>query len=387
MSAAEREAIGSRPLRLLLAGGGTAGHVNPLLALADEITARDERAQVLVLGTEQGLESRLVPARGYPLSLIPRVPFPRRPDAAAATFPRDFRRAVALARSAIERLGADAVVGFGGYVATPAYRAAAHAGVPVVIHEQNLRPGLANRLGARRAAGVALTFAATPLTARRGVTVHTGLPLRPDLAALAALDPAARRAERMAAAARLGLDPDRPVLLVTGGSLGAARINEAMAAAASAVTAAGVQVVHAAGRGKDVEIAAAVAAAGPDYHLTAYLDDMASAYAAADLVLGRAGAGTVCEQAALGLPGVYIPLPHGNGEQRLNVTSLEEAGGAVVIEDADLTGERVRDLIDLIRDRERLAAMAAAARAEGIIDGAARLADLVDVACGRGARS
>lgn len=365
-------------LRVLLAGGGTAGHVNPLLALADELTSRPGGADVRVLGTAEGLESRLVPERGYELVTIPKVPFPRRPGGAALRFPVEYRRAVALATGAITGHGADVVVGFGGYVATPAYRAAARLGVPVVIHEQNMRPGLANRVGARRAAALALTFADTPLRARRGRTVHTGLPLRPDLAALAALPAGERVRAKAEVSLRLGLDPARPVLLVTGGSLGALHINEALAGAAADITAAGAQVLHAAGRGKTGTVAEAASAAGGDYHLTEYLDDMASAYAVADLVIGRSGAGTVCEQAAIGLPGVYVPLPHGNGEQRLNVAGLERAGGALVIDDADFTAETVRHrVIPLLEDRDRLASMAAAARGEGISDAASRLADLV----------
>lgn len=385
MSAAEG---GRRPLRMLLAGGGTAGHVNPLLALADEMRRRDADTEILVLGTAEGLESRLVPERGYELATIPRVPFPRRPDAAALRFPADFSRAVRLTQAALERVRADVVVGFGGYVATPAYRAAARAGVPVVIHEQNVRSGLANRLGARRAEAVALTFAETTLTARRGRTEHTGLPLRPALAALTSRrsDPVDALAARREAAAVLGLDPDRPVLVVTGGSLGALRINTALAGAASALTAAGVQVLHAAGKGKDDAVRPAAQAAGSDYHLVPYLDQIELAYACADLVVGRAGAGTVCEQAALGLPGIYVPLPIGNGEQRLNVAGLEKAGGAIVVADGDLTPDWVRaTVLPLITDPERLAAMAGAARSTGVADGADRLAQLVlDVARTRG---
>lgn len=368
------------PLRVLLAGGGTAGHVNPLLALADELTARPRGAEVRVLGTQEGLEARLVPERGYQLETIPRVPFPRRPDAAALRFPRDYRRAVARTKELVRALRAQVVVGFGGYVSPPAYAAARALGVPIVVHEQNVRPGLANRLGSRHAAAVAVTFSGTPLEARHGRREHTGLPLRRELSRLATMDPAGRAAARREAAATLGLDPARPVLLVTGGSLGAARLNEALAGSARDLTAAGVQVLHSAGRGKAAALAPAVREAGSDYHLVEYLDDMASAYAVADLVLGRAGAGTVGEQAALGLPGVYVPLPHGNGEQALNVRDLAGAGGGVVIADAEMTPTAVRErVLPLLRDPDQLAVMAAAARAEGVADAAARLADLVTV--------
>lgn len=372
------------PSSVLLAGGGSAGHVSPLLALADALVRRDPDVRITALGTATGLEARLVPARGYPLRPIDKVAFPRRVSRAALGLPGALWGAVSAADAILRDTGAQVVVGFGGYVSPPAYRAAREAGIPVVIHEQNVRAGLANRLGARHAAAVALTFAETALTARQGQTVHTGLPLRPDIAALASLDASERAARRVEAAARLGLDPERPVLLVTGGSLGAQRINEAMAQAAGAVTAAGVQVLHSAGRGKVETVAAAAEAAGADYHLVEYLDDMASAYAVANLVLGRAGAGTVCEQAALGLPGVYVPLPIGNGEQRLNVAGVESAGGAVVVPDTEMTGQRVREaVLPLLLDAARLEAMAGAARSVGIVDGARRLGDLVTAAVRR----
>ncbi|PFG19387.1 undecaprenyldiphospho-muramoylpentapeptide beta-N-acetylglucosaminyltransferase [Serinibacter salmoneus] len=374
----------SAPLRVLLAGGGTAGHTNPLLALADELRAADPATEIRVLGTAEGLESRLVPERGYELVTIPRVPFPRRPNAAAVRFPGQFRRAVALAEDAVREMRADVVVGFGGYVATPAYRAAARRRVPVVIHEQNVRAGLANRLGARRADAVALTFPETSLRARRGRTVRTGLPLRPDIAALAAADEATRAAARESGARALGLDPARPILLVTGGSLGALRLNTAMAGAAQRLTEAGVQVLHSAGKGKAAAVAPSAQAAGADYHLQEYLDDMAQAYACADLVIGRAGAGTVCEQAAVGLPGIYVPLPIGNGEQRLNVRSLESAGGAIVVADSEMTAEWILGHVpELVTDRARLERMAAASRSFGVVDAATQLADLVRAVAGR----
>ena len=202
-----------RPLRVLLAGGGTAGHVNPLLATAaalrDPSTGGDERTEILVLGTREGLEERLVPEAGYELAHVPRVPMPRRPTGDLFMLPRRLQRAVAAAGEAIARVDAQVVVGFGGFVSTPAYLAARQAGVPVVIHEQNARPGLANRLGAGWAAAVALTFASTRLKASRGRTEVTGLPLRPAIGALAAeradADGAARA--RSAGAAALGLDP------------------------------------------------------------------------------------------------------------------------------------------------------------------------------------
>lgn len=361
-----------RPLRsVVLAGGGTAGHVNPLLAVADELRRRHPDVAITVLGTAEGLEAELVPARGYPMVTVPRVPLPRRPTPDWLRLPGRLREAVGIARGAAA--GAQAVVGFGGYVSTPAYLAA-RGRVPVVIHEQNARPGLANRLGARWAAAVAVTFPGTPL---RGAHV-TGLPLRPAIADLVAARAADPVGTRRAAAEALGLDPDRAVLVVTGGSLGALSLNAALVGAAGHLVAAGAQVLHLTGAGKDDPVRAAVAGL-PDYHILPYLAEMQHALAVADLVVCRAGAGTVSELAALGVPAVYVPLPVGNGEQRLNAAPVVAAGGGLLVEDARLTPAWVADVVvPLLADPERRAAMAEAARSVGTTDGAARVADLVE---------
>ncbi|MEG3614846.1 undecaprenyldiphospho-muramoylpentapeptide beta-N-acetylglucosaminyltransferase [Isoptericola haloaureus] len=369
---------------VVLAGGGTAGHVNPLLAVADELRARDPETSFRVLGTAAGLEADLVPAAGYPLHEIPRVPLPRRPSPDLLLLPGRLRAAVRSAQDAITEIDARAVVGFGGYVSTPAYLAARRLGVPVVIHEQNARPGLANRLGSRWAAAVGTTFADTTIA---GATC-VGLPLRPAVAALVDERRADPAGSRTRGAAALGLDPDLPTLLVTGGSSGALNVNRAVTGAAAALLDAGIQVLHLTGRGKDAEVREAVAALAGDhdvsrYHVREYLSDMQHALAACDLVVARSGAGTVCELAALGLPAVYVPLPIGNGEQRLNARDVVGAGGGIVIDDAAFTPERVAaEVPALLQDRARLAAMAEAAGSVGVRDAAARVADMVEAAAG-----
>lgn len=379
-------------LRLVLAGGGTAGHVNPLLALAAELRRRHPDAELLALGTATGLEAELIPAAGIDLVEVPRVPLPRRPSMDVLRFPSRWRRAVAAAEEAITGgRPADAVVGFGGYVATPAYIAARRAGVPVVVHEQNARPGLANRLGARFASAVGVTFAGTKLP---GATV-VGLPLRSAISDLVSEREIDAAEARRASASTLGLDADRPVLLVTGGSLGAARVNSAVAGAAVEILATGAQVLHLAGAGKDEDVrrtvAEATAAAGvpaDDYHVLGYLEQMQHGLACADLVVGRAGAGTVCELAALGIPAIYVPLPIGNGEQRLNAAGVVAAGGGTLVADAELTPDWVRQHVaPLLSERDRLRAMGERAAAVGVRDGAARLADLVEHAIESGRRS
>lgn len=368
------------PGAVLLAGGGTAGHVNPLLAVADALAARRPGVVLRVLGTAEGLESTLVPQHGLTLDVVPRVPLPRRPTPDYLRLPTRLRAAVDAAGAAIDAVGADVVVGFGGYVATPAYLAARRRGVPVVVHEQNARPGLANRLGARWAADVAVTFPGTALPHAQ----VTGLPLRAAVARLLADRTADPVGTRRAAADVLGLDPDLPTLLVSGGSLGAVSVNTAVAGAAADLLADGAQVLHLTGRGKAEAVRTAIedVPGAERYQVREYLADMHLALAVADLAVGRSGAGAVCELAALGIPAVYVPLPVGNGEQRLNAAPVVAAGGGLLVDDAALTSAWVSTHVprllvggDAAATRER---MAAAAASVGVRDAADRVAALVE---------
>jgi UDP-N-acetylglucosamine--N-acetylmuramyl-(pentapeptide) pyrophosphoryl-undecaprenol N-acetylglucosamine transferase len=339
-----------------------------LLSTADALRRRDPAIGITVLGTKEGLESRLVPLRGYELVLVPKVPLPRRPTLDLLRVPGRVREAVAVAEEHLTSVGASAVVGFGGYVSVPAYLAARRLGIPVVVHEANAKPGLANRLGARWAARVAT--AAPGIRLPRAVVV--GIPLR---RAVSELD---REAGRSAARAGFGLG-EGPVLLATGGSQGARRINDAVCGAAGDLAAAGVQVLHIAG---PAQADAVTAALGPDapasHHVLAYVDGMESAYSAADLVLCRAGAMTCAELAAVGLPGVFVPLPSGNGEQGLNAAPAVAAGAGLLVHDADLTADVVRHtVLPLLLDPARLAEMSSAARALGRRDADETLAGMV----------
>jgi len=353
----------------LLAGGGTAGHVNPLLAVADGLRRRESDAEVLVLGTREGLEARLVPERGYELLFVDKVPFPRRPNRDAAAFPARFRRAILQVRAHIRERGVDVVVGFGGYAAAPAYVAARREGVPVVVHEANAKPGLANVLGARRAAAVGVAFDGTRL--RDGEVV--GMPLRREIVDL---DRAAVRSE---AAEFFGLDAARPTVLVFGGSLGARRLNEAFGGAWRDILGAGWQLLHVTGERSEL----------PDpevegYALHRYIDRMDLAFALADLIVSRSGAATVSEISALGIPAVYVPYAVGNGEQSLNAASAVRAGAARLVPDAEFTLDLVRDeIVSLLDDEAALAAMRAAAASTGIRTGTENVIALIDRALGR----
>jgi len=338
-------------MRVLLAGGGTAGHTSPLLATADALRRLDPDVEITALGTARGLEVRVVPEAGYRLELIPPVPLPRRISADLALVPARLYAAVRATGQLLDRLRPAVVVGFGGYVCTPAYLAARRRGLPVVIHEQNARPGLANRLGARLTEHVAVSFPDTPLAHAR----YVGLPIR---RMVATLDRTVRREE---ARGTFGLDPDRPTLLVTGGSQGARRLNQSVSGAQRALADAGVQVLHVTGPSGEVRVERA--AGDPPYVVLPYVDRMDLAYAAADLTVCRAGANSVTEAAAVGLPAVFVPLPHGNGEQALNARPVVDAGGALMVADEALSPEWVAATVpDLLHDRERLTAMSIAAQ-------------------------
>jgi UDP-N-acetylglucosamine--N-acetylmuramyl-(pentapeptide) pyrophosphoryl-undecaprenol N-acetylglucosamine transferase len=343
---------------VLLAGGGTAGHVEPALAVADALRAADPRLRVTLLGTATGLEARLVPARGYELATVEKVPMPRRPSKQLLTVPGRLAGAVSTASRVLAETRADVVVGFGGYVSVPAYLAARQRHIPIVVHEANPLPGLANRVGALFSSHVATSYPGTPL---RGARL-TGIPLRPEILQLDR-SPAAARAAR----ARYGLDAHRPTLLVFGGSQGARSLNQAIIAAARGLTSSGVQVLHAAGP-KNIDAAAATLPAGlpAPYVLLPYLDHIPSAYAAADMVLCRSGAMTCAELAAVGLPAAYVPLPHGNGEQRRNALPTVEAGGGLLVEDAELSAEWIMSkVLPVLTTPERLAKMSAAMAGAG----------------------
>lgn len=355
--------------RIVLAGGGTAGHVNPMLATATVLRGRGH--DIHILGTEEGLERQLVPAAGFPMSTIPKVPIPRRPTFDWLTLPQRLSGARSLARAAVK--DADVVVGFGGYVAAPAYMGARKEGIPFVIHEQNARPGLANRMGAKNAAAVCLTFSDTQLVATHGTTEVTGLPLRGPIAdlALKRKSESGRRAAREEAAAILGLDPELPTLLITGGSLGAQHLNEVFEQAAADLPE-GTQVLHLTGSGKAESL-------NVPWITMEYLSKMELALASADLVVCRSGAGTVAELAQLGLPAVFVPLAIGNGEQRLNAAAMVAAGGALLVRDSDFRPQVVREQVfPLLTSPQRLHEMGEAAATTALPGAAERVADVIE---------
>ena len=359
-------------MHVVIAGGGSAGHIEPALNTADALRRADAGTEITMIGSERGLDTQLVPPRGYDLKLIPGVPLPRKPGVPLLTFPGRLFGAVRQARKVIRDAHADVVVGFGSYVALPTYLAARWSKVPIVLHEANVTPGLGNRVGARFTSHVATGSAQVKM---QGTPL--GMPLRP---AIVGLDRAAKRAE---AREFFGLDADRPTLLVFGGSQGARRLNETMKAAAPALRAAGVQVLHSYGGKNEFSVDEAGAGAGgagdsAPYVALPYIERMDLAYAAADMAVSRSGMMTVAEITAVGLPSAYVPLPVGNGEQRFNAIPVVEAGGGFLVDDHDLTVEWLTaNVLPVLTDPARLAAMSTATYEFGVRDGGERLVEMI----------
>ncbi|MDO5031390.1 undecaprenyldiphospho-muramoylpentapeptide beta-N-acetylglucosaminyltransferase [Corynebacterium sp.] len=357
--------MNSTPLSVVIAGGGTAGHIEPALAVGEALRQR-HGARVTALGTQRGLERDIIPARGVDLRMITPVPVPRKVNAALFKLPFTVAKSVRETRQVLKDVGADAVFGTGGYVAAPAYLAAKSLGLPFFVLETNALAGMANKLGVRLG-GVGLNAQAN--SGMPGEVV--GIPVRPGLGQ----DPDGSIAA--AARQRWSLDDSRPTVVITGGSQGAVSINTAVAGAIADLTQ-DFQVLHAYGKKN----------AAPEHHehYTAlpYIDDMAGALAVADVMVCRSGAMTVAEVSAAGLPAIYIPLPIGNGEQALNSREQVAAGAAIQVPDAELTPARLSQEVRAILDHpDTWRAMQAAAQASPAGDVAEKLADRIAAACAK----
>ena len=358
-------------MRVVIAGGGTAGHVNPAIALARAMT----QDSVSFVGTATGAESRLVPAAGFPLDNITVVGFDR---SKPWLFPRTAARAagaVGQARNVLRVAKPDAVVGMGGYVSLPAVLAARSLSVPVVLHEQNIVFGLAHKVSKPFAAKVAVSFEET-LAAAGPKGVYVGNPVAPEFASFS------RDGKRAGALQHFGLDPGRKTLLVFGGSQGAQRINEAAAGLPGVWAERGdLQILHIAGRAAFAQLRdkERTTGSGCIYRVVDFVDDMAAAYAVADLALCRGGATTLAELALVRLPAIVVPYPyHRDRQQERQARVAERAGAARVLDDAATTPTAVASLADgLLRDDARLADMGARFGTLARPDAAERLAEVV----------
>jgi UDP-N-acetylglucosamine--N-acetylmuramyl-(pentapeptide) pyrophosphoryl-undecaprenol N-acetylglucosamine transferase len=362
--------------RIVIAGGGTAGHVIPGLALARVLEARGH--DVGFIGTPQGLEARLVTDAGFEFHAVPARPFVRNVSWDAVKAPFVAARAVSATRKLVR--DANAVVGMGGYVSVPAVLAARRAKVPAVLHEQNAIPGLANRVLARLAAAVGVSFADARRSFPRRLRVEvTGNPVRPEiLRVVQERDALAKEAREV-----LELEEGRRTVLIFGGSQGALHIDRAAVGACRLLWARrDLQIVLITGPAHRETIARALpsSSGGLVVRLLGYLDRMELPYACADLAVCRSGATTIAEVAVCGIPSLLIPYPYATrGHQEANARALQRAGGAAVLLDEQLSSDSLAARIEsLIDHRERLEAMAARARAFGRPDAGECLADLVE---------
>jgi UDP-N-acetylglucosamine--N-acetylmuramyl-(pentapeptide) pyrophosphoryl-undecaprenol N-acetylglucosamine transferase len=312
---------------IVFAGGGTAGHIEPALAVANRWREIHPEDRCVFMGTAEGLETSLVPAAGFELLKVPKVVMPRTFNADFLRLPWQLQKSVKAARSIISP--SSLVIGFGGYVSASAYLAAWFEKVPIVIHEANAKVGWANRLGSIFSNYLAI---AHPVKKGRFINARvTGLPLRSDVLTAAHTASKSWDDARSKAKRRLGWSLDRPTLLILGGSQGSIAINAQVERAIPFLLAHGAQVLHSVGA-KNV-----LPESVPGYTATAYIFDMATAYLAADLIIARSGAVTCAEVGALGRMAIFIPLPVGNGEQARNADHLVAARRALVISQREFT--------------------------------------------------
>lgn len=346
-------------LNVVVAGGGTAGHIEPAMAVAEEL--RDRSHNVIALGTARGLETDIVPARGFELKLIKPVPVPRKPSVELLKLPAKLASTIKETKEILAEHNTDVLIGFGGYVSAPAYLAARALGIPFFVHEANARAGMANKLGVALG-GIGLNSVAD--SGLKGEIV--GIPLRKTLYG---------NQEQLAARAKdlWNLDDGRKTILITGGSQGAQSVNKAVAGAVDQLTDAGYQIIHAYGKKNQAPQSQAF------YHPVPYIEDMGAAYAVADLYVGRSGAMTVAETTAANVPAIYVPLPHGNGEQGLNAKSIVNAGGAEIVNDHDLNPELlVEKVTDILENKHQT--MADATKLSGLGNAAVVIANKLEEA-------
>jgi UDP-N-acetylglucosamine--N-acetylmuramyl-(pentapeptide) pyrophosphoryl-undecaprenol N-acetylglucosamine transferase len=356
-----------------MSGGGTAGHIYPALTVATRLV--EDGHEVRFVGTPDSLESRLVPEAGIAFTAVRARGFDRGNPLTLVSSTARILSSVGAALGAVRSFGPDAVLGFGGYVSLPVGLAAVVRRVPLVLHEQNSVPGLANRVLSRWARAVGVTYEGSLRhLAHPSRGVVTGNPVRDAVLA----------ADRDRGRVAFGLAPDAVVLLVFGGSRGAQHINDTFVSLAPGLMGVpSLQVLHSAGRIEAASVASRVCDAlgggSARYRVVEYIDAMGDAIAAADLVVSRAGATSIAEITAIGRAAVLVPYPYATDDhQTLNAQAVADVGGAEVVPDAELDGGAFeKRLFGLLQDSGRRAAMAAASAGLGRRDATERVVALL----------
>jgi len=331
--------------RIVFAGGGTTGHIAPALAVARQWRSSHPDSEIIFVGTSEGLETRLVPEAGFTLSLITKVKVARSLSPSLLILPFTFIKSVAQASSILQ--GADLLIGFGGYVSGPTYLAAALRRIPIVIHEANAHPGIANRFGARFTSHLAIAYSVK--TGKLSGGLLAGLPLKQDIASAYTTASKDWISARQQAKSKLGFDPHTPLIFVFGGSQGSTAINKVMAASRNQLMHKGVQILHGVGAQNELP------QSEKNYQALSYISDISTAYLAADLIIARSGAVTCSEVNTLGKYALFIPLPVGNGEQQLNADSLIKQSRAEIIEQKSFTSDWLIANVDRLLEKAAIA--------------------------------
>lgn len=332
-------------MKIVLAGGGTAGHIEPALAVARGWRQNHPQDQILFLGTKSGLEQDLVPKAGFEITFIPKVVIPRKITLSLLVAPTTLTRAFLESRAALK--GADLLVGFGGYVSAPAYLAASSLQIPFVIHEANAKPGLANRMGAQFTKYLAL---AQPIhKGKLSQGLITGLPLRSDVAKAVQASSSDWASARSYAKESLGFKSSDRVVTIFFGSQGSVALNKVIAAALPNLTSTGAQIIHAVGKANPLPTATTA------YKPVSYIQDMATAYLASDLIIARSGAVTCSEVNALGRYALFIPLAIGNGEQQINARLVVDQSRGEILEQNKFSAAWISTNIDRLLQNSQMA--------------------------------
>lgn len=360
--------MAKRKYRILISGGGTGGHIFPALSIAGALKRRAD-VDILFVGAENRMEMEKVPAAGYPIKGLPVAGFDRKRLWRNFGVLLKLRRSIKMANDIIRDFKPDIAIGVGGYCSGPTLKAAQRHGVPTLLQEQNSYAGVTNKLLAKKARRICVAYDGMERFFPAESIVKTGNPVRKDLTEKSG-DP--RKARES-----FGLNPDRPTLLVVGGSLGALTLNESIEAGLHKLCDHGIQVIWQTGKNfGDRGLNAAKGLKG--VVVTKFITDMASAYAAADLVVSRAGAGSISELELLGKPCILVPSPNvAEDHQTKNALALSERGAALLVTDADARQLLVDTAIDLISDHTRLAHMSEKISSLAMRDSDERIADEV----------
>lgn len=358
--------MSKKKYKILISGGGTGGHIFPALSIANALKGRLD-ADILFVGAENRMEMEKVPAAGYPIKGLPVAGFDRKRLWRNIGVLVKLRKSIGMARKIVREFQPDIAIGVGGYCSGPTLKAAQKAGVPTLLQEQNSYAGVTNKLLAKKAKKICVAYDGMDRFFPAGSIIKTGNPVRKDLTE--------RARDRKMARESFGLNPERPTLLIIGGSLGALTLNESLEQGLKRLTDAGIQVIWQTGKNfGERGLAAAKGLSG--VVVTKFITDMASAYAAADAVISRAGAGSISELELLGKPCILVPSPNvAEDHQTKNALALSERGAAVLVPDAEARGRLIDEALKLMGDKKQREEMSASISALAMRDSDELIAD------------